>query len=152
MTGEETFEFAAAIAGVSIGLAAILILALFAIIGIWRLFRLASESSLAATRAAVGMEELARRLAEQHERAPVPGDESQFTELRRQAQALLEQQNQLQEMARNLFDAAALNGEPGRQSFDGMESSISRLDSTVGEMAASVANLIQALERRQGEQ
>ena len=62
MTGAETFEFAAAIAGVCIGLAAALILAVLAVVGSWRLFQRADEAQQAAIRASVTMEEMARRL------------------------------------------------------------------------------------------
>ena len=149
MTGQETFEFAAAIAGVSIGLGAILILSMLAIIGIWRLFRHASDANLATTQAALSMAELARRLASQAVPTPPAAERSQFGELRRQAEAMIEQQNRLQEMARNLFDTAALDGGSTPVALDGLESVVGRLDTTVGEMAASLANLIRLLERQE---
>ena len=62
MTGPETLEFAAAIAGVCIGLAAALILAVLAIVGAWRRVQRADEVQQAAIRASVTIEETARRL------------------------------------------------------------------------------------------
>ena len=148
MDGSETFEFAAAIAAISIGLAASFMLSLMAIIGSWRLFHHASAASAASTRAALSIEELARRLVSQTE----PGqsaEQGEFTDLRRQAEAMIEQQTRLQEMARNLFDTAALDGSPAHDDHDELASAVGRLDTTVGEMAASLANLIQLLERQQ---
>ena len=148
MDGQSTFEFAAAIAAISIGLAASFMLSLMAIIGSWRLFHHASAASMAATRAAQSIEELARRLVNQPlaEQSAEPGA---FSDLRRQAEAMIEQQTRLQEMARNLFDTAALDGSPAHDDHDELTSAVGRLDTTVGEMAASLANLIQLLERQQ---
>ena len=146
MTGEETFEFAAAIAGVSIGLTAVLFLAVLAVIGTWRLFRHASDASLAAGRAALTVEELARRLASQ----PAPASEGgeQFAELRQRTETLINQQHDLQEMARGLLDVAAVEGGPPL-ALDELDSTVNRLEATVGQMATSLANLIRLLERQQ---
>lgn len=149
MTGEETFEFAAAIAGVSIGLASALILVTLSIIGMWRLFRHASDASQATTRAALGMEQLARRLAAQPGPVAPAAEGDGFAELRQQAEDLIERQRRMQEMARNLLDTAALEGAPAPAALDDLETAVGRLDATVGQMAASLANLIQLLERQQ---
>jgi hypothetical protein len=149
VTGQETFEFAAAIAGVSIGLAAILVLSLFTIIGTWRLFRHASDASLGTTRAVLAIEELARRLAGQPAAPPLPADGNQLAELRQQAETLIDEQRRLQDMARNLLDTAAVEGGPAPAAIDDLESAVGRLDTTVGQMATSLANLIQLLERQQ---
>lgn len=149
MTGQETFEFAAAIAGVSIGLLAALTLSLLAVVGTWRLFWHASEASQATTRAVLSVEELARRLASQPGAPPPATEGNQFTELRREAESLIDQQRRLQEMARNLLDTAAEEGGPTPIALDDLESVVSRLDITVGQMAASLANLIQLLEQQQ---
>ena len=148
MTGQETFEFAAAIAGVSIGLAAVLILAVMSFITTLRLFRQSSDASQASTQAAIRIEELVRRLAEQGGGAAQHTDDDQFVQLRQQAEALMEQQRRLQETVGNLLDTEALEG--GQASgVDDLEMAISRLDNTVGQMAASLANLIQLLEGHQ---
>jgi hypothetical protein len=149
VTGQETFEFAAAVAGVSIGLAAILMLSAFAVVGTWRLFRHASDASQGATRAVVAIEELARALAGQPAAPAQTADEDQLADVRRQAETLMNQQSILQEMARNLLDAAADGGGPPPGAIDDLESTVGRLDATVGQMAASMANLVQLLERQQ---
>ena len=149
MTGQETFEFAAAVAGVSIGLGAVLILSVLGVIGTWRLFHHARDASVASTRAALGIEELARQLAGQA-RAAAPMETHQFADLRQQAEALLEQERRLQEMARTLLDTTAVAGGPAPAALEDLAVAVSRLDATVGEMAASLANLIQLLERQGG--
>jgi len=144
MAGEDAFQIAAAVAAVS-GLAALLILSLVAIFGAWRLTRQASENAIATARAVVAVEDLARRLT-----AP-PGpasDAGQLAEVRQQLAALAEQQRQLQETARHLFETAALPGTPAIPEIDDLEAMVSRLDTTVGQMAASLANLIQLLEQQ----
>ena len=145
MTGEEAFEVAAAVAAIS-GLAALLILCLLAVVGVWRLFRLASDANAATTRASLGMEELSRRLASASAPA-APTD--QFAQLRREAESLLDQQRRLQDMARNLLEAEVLEGTEEPAAVAELESAVSRLDDTVGQMATSLANLIQSLQRQQ---
>lgn len=148
MTGEEAFEIAAATAAIS-GLAALLILCLIAIIGVWRLFRLASDASAATMRASIGVEEIARRLTDQAAQPASNAAEDQLAELRRQAEALLEQQHQLQEATSNLVESGVA-GSSDRVALDDLQAVVGRLDATVGEMAASLANLMQRLEQ-QGE-
>lgn len=149
MTGQETFEFAAAIAGVSIGLVAVLILALMSFINTWRLFRHSSDASQASTQAALKVEELVRRLAQQQPQPAAPAGDDQFAHLLQQAESLLEQQRQMQETVRNLLDTEALEGGQAPAAVDDLELAIDRLDNTVGQMAASLANLIQLLEGQQ---
>lgn len=144
MSGEETFQFAAAIAGVSIGLAAALSLSVLAVFSTWRLFRDASRASEEAARASLTVEELARRLGAP---ASAIADSGQ---LRQQAETLIDQQSRLQDMARNLLDASAMSGGPSAGALDDLNSAVGRLDATVGQMAAALANLIQLLERQQG--
>lgn len=144
MNGGETFEFVAAVAGVSIGLAALLLLAAVAVIGTWRASRHAIESSVAAGRASLSVEELARRLADRTV-APTE-DASRFAELHGEAEMLIQQQHQLQQMARGLLDTMAAESSQPAIGLDELESTISRLDATVSEMAASLANLIRLLD------
>ena len=150
MTGEEAFEIAAATAAIS-GLAALLVLCLIAIIGVWRLFRLASDASTATMRASIGIEEIARRLADQAAQSGANAAEVQLAELHRQAEALMEQQSQLQETTRNLVESGVA-GSSDRVALDDLQSVVARLDATVGEMAASLANLMQRLEQQQERQ
>jgi len=146
VTGEETFEFVAAIAGVSIGLAAILILAILAIVGTWRLFRHASEAQQAAIKASITVEEMARRIVTPM--APA-GDSGAQAEPRREIETLILQQRQLQDSARGMLDAAAVAGGQAPHELDGLETTVSQLDTTVGQMATSLANLIRLLEQQQ---
>jgi hypothetical protein len=151
VTGKEAFEFAAAIAGVAVGLTSITILAVVGVVGVWQLFRRANEASAATTRAALGAEELARHVATQLMAQAQPRGTSnggQFADLRHQAEALLEQQRELHELTRSLVDTAATEGGAASADLTDVEMAINRLDSTVGQMAASLANLIQLLERR----
>jgi hypothetical protein len=151
VTGKEAFEFAAAIAGVVVGLTALTLLAIVGVVGVWQLFRRASEASVAATRAALGAEELARHVATQLMAQPRSaqngGNGAGLADLRQQAEGLLDQQRELQEMARSLVDSAAVEG-PEQAALNDVEDAIHRLDSTVGQMAVSLANLIQHLEQR----
>ena len=146
MTGQEIFELSAAIAGVCIGLAALMIFSLVAIIGAWQVFRRAGASSEAATRTALGVEELARDLVAQMAAQP-RADAAQMGELRREAEALLEQERRLYERARELVESNALEG-PSAAALSDLELAIGRLDATVGQMAASLANLAQLWEQQ----
>ncbi len=148
MTGEETFEFAAAVAGVSTGLAAVLILAVLAIIGSWRLFRHASEAQQAAMEASITVAEMVRRI--ESPIAPAV-DAGASVELRREMETLILQQRQLQDSARGLLDAAVGAGGPPSQELEELGLMVSRLDTTVGQMAISLANLIRLLEQQQGQ-
>ncbi len=148
MTGQEAFEVAAAVAAIS-GLAALLVMSLIAVVGVWRLFREATEASVATTRLALSLEDVARRLTGQQPQAAPRKEDDQFAPLRQQAETLLEQQARLQEMARHLLDADALEAVPNSAAVEDLEAAVSRLDVTVGQMATSLANVIQQLERQQ---
>jgi len=147
VTGEETFEFAAAVAGVSIGLAAVLMLAVLAIIGSWRLFRHASEAQQAATKASITVAEMARRIESPIALAADAG----AAELRREIETLILQQRQLQDSARGMLDAAVVAGGPAPRELEELGATVNRLDTTVGQMATSLANLIRLLEQQQGQ-
>jgi hypothetical protein len=147
MAGEDAFEIAAAVSAVS-GLAALLILSLVAILGAWRLSRQASDNAVATARAVVAVEDLARRLTA----SPGPtagGGDGQVAEVRQQLAGLAEQQRQLQETARQLFETGGLQATTAIPEIDDLEAMVSRLDTTVGQMAASLANLIQLLEQQE---
>lgn len=148
MTGAETFEFTAAVAGVSVGLAAVLILAVLAIIGSWRLFRHASEAHQAAIEASITVAEMVRRIE-----APiaVAGDVGSSVELKREIETLILQQRQLQDAARGMLDAAAVAGGPAPHELEELGATVTRLDSSVGQMATSLASLIRLLEQQQGQ-
>lgn len=145
MAGEDAFEIAAAVAAVS-GLAALLILSLVAIFGAWRLFRQASDNAVATARAVVAVEDLARRLTVPAGPAAAGAGDGQLADVRQQLAALADQQRQLQEAARQLFEGGGLPATAALPEIDDLEAMVGRLDTTVGQMAASLANLIQLLE------
>jgi hypothetical protein len=146
----DTFEFAAAIAGVSIGLGAALLLSLAAVVNSWRMYAQASKASESASRAALSVEELARRIATPQpfaaENGPMSDVRHQSDRLSEQQEALRIQQEQLQQMLRTLLEETA---PAPTTSLDEIELSISRLDGTVAQMASAVTSLIQVLERQQ---
>lgn len=148
MTGEETFEFAVAIAGVSVGLAAILILAILAIVGSWRLFRHASDAQQAAMEVSITVAEMVRRIE-----SPIgPAAEARpSAELMGEMETLILQQRQLQDAARSMLSAASVAGGPAPNELEALEATVMRLDTTVGQMATSLANLIRLLEQQQGQ-
>ena len=148
MTGEETFEFAAAVAGVSMGLAAVLLLAVLAIIGSWRLFSHASEAQQAAMEASIAMAEMVRGI--KLPTAPAEGT-ALSAELKRELETLILQQRQLQDSARGMLDAAEVAGGPAPRELEAVGATVSRLDTTVGQMATLLANLIRLLEQQQGQ-
>jgi hypothetical protein len=148
VSGSETFEFAAAVAGVVVGLSAITLLAIASVFAVWQLYRRASETSLAATRASLGAEELARHVATQLMAQPRTASNGGLADLRQQAEALLDQERELQERARALLDDVSTEG-PEQAALEDIERTLGRLDATMGQMAASLANVIQHLEQQQ---
>ena len=83
------------------------------------------------------MEELARHLSMQQAGQARPG-------LLEQAR-LLEQERHLHEAGR---DTGAFEGGPSSAALAELEMAVGRLDATVSQMAASLANLVQILEQR----
>lgn len=146
----EDFEFAVAVAGASIGLAAVLLFAIVTVLSTWRIFRQVGQSGEAAMRASLAMEELARRLERpertEEARPEMPPSE-EFGDLRQQAQELMERQARLQESVRNLIESGMLEGGPPVESLRNLEEAVQRLEGTVSEMTAAVANLMQQVER-----
>jgi hypothetical protein len=145
---EDTFREVATIAWVAFGLGATLLLSLLAVIGSWRLFRHASDASIASTRATLAMEELARQLALRASTPPAPPLQAGFSDLRQQAEELIGRQARLQELTRSLLETTAMAG--GREpEMEELEQSLGRLEATVGQMAAALANLVQELEQHE---
>jgi hypothetical protein len=108
---------------------------------------MASESQLSSTRAMLAIEDLGRRMtnqayAQSNDRVEARG----IAELRRQAESLMQQQARLQETARELLEPDSEAMAAGA-ALEDLHGAITRLDSTVGDMAASLANLIHLLER-----
>ena len=75
-----------------------------------------------------------------------PADGREFAELREQVRTLVEQQRGLQEMARDIIDSAAVGNNAA--GLAEIVSTMGRLDGAVSQMAASLANLIELLERQ----
>lgn len=148
MTGEETFEFVSAVAGVSVGLTAILILAILAIVGSWRLFRHASDAQQAAMEVSITVAEMVRRIE-----SPIgPAAEARpSAELMGEMETLILQQRQLQDAARSMLSAASVAGGPAPNELEALGAKVTRLDTTVGQMATSLARLIRLLEQQQGQ-
>lgn len=162
---EDNLEFALALAGASAGLAALLIFALVTIINTWRTFAGASAANREAQTALLMLQDLVRRVAvepapreEAAEQAPAPGLSAaeleavvrDFSELRRQADDLIERQIRLQDAVRNLVESRALVGAESSDMLRDLESTIRRLETTVGQMAAAIANLTQRVDRMTG--
>jgi len=161
---EDNLEFALAIAGASAGLAALLIFAVVTIINTWRTFAGAAAANREAQAALLMLQELVRRAAvepapkEAEAQGPAPAISaseleavvSDFSELRRQADDLIERQVRLQEAVRNLVESRALVGAESSDMLRDLESTIRRLETTVGQMAAAIANLTQRVDRMTG--
>jgi hypothetical protein len=145
---EDTFREVATIAWVAFGLGATLLLSLLAVIGSWRLFRHASDSMTASTRATLAMEDLSRQLAIQASEPPPQPVQAGFGDLRQQAEDLIGRQARLQELTRSLLETTAMAGGRGPE-MEELEQSLGRLEATVGQMAAALANLVQQLEQQE---
>jgi hypothetical protein len=116
---------------------------LVSIIGAWQVFKRAGEAASAASRASLGMEELARLLSVQA--AGQPRTEGrQLSGLRQEAEALLEQERHLQEMSRESLES----GGPSAAALGELEMAMGRLEDAVGKMTTSLADIVQLLERR----
>jgi hypothetical protein len=145
VTGEDAFEVAAAVASIS-GFGALILLALVAVVGAWLLLRRAADAASASSRAVMAVEELAHAT---RDRLGEGAGSAALEELGRRAEALLEQQTRLQEATQQLLDAAGRGAGSEPALVDDLAAAVSRLDTTVGQMATSLANLIQMLERQQ---
>jgi hypothetical protein len=141
------WEFAAAVAAVTMGLGGLLLFTLIGTIGSWRIFDRASRAANESAKASLAVQDLARYLASRetmHAVAPaidLSEAAGELTNLRRQADALIDQQSRLQDAVRNLVEAGVLRGEDSRQHLQELESAIKRLEENMGRIAAAVANL-----------
>lgn len=137
------WEFAAAVAAVTLGLGGLLVFTLVAIVGGWRVFTRSLEAVEEAAKAAVGMQDLARMLsARQALQAPLELEETQqhLASLRRQSEALIEQQARLQEAVRNLVEAGVL-GHEREGEVRRLDDALVRLEDQLARVAAAVAAL-----------
>ena len=138
MDDTSSWEFAAVVAAVCIGLGGLLLFTIIGAIGGWRVYGAARGASARAARAAASVEELARVLAEQA--ASMPGallGESaprlaeavdELTGLRAQAADLLLQQTRLQDAVRNLVEAGVLRGDESNQQLRALEQTLRRVE------------------------
>lgn len=137
------WEFAAAVAAVSFGLGGVLLFTLIGTIGSWRVFSGSSRAANEAAKASLAVQDLARYLAtrETMRSAASSADADHFANLRRQADALVEQQSRLQDAVRNLVEAGVFRSEDAGRHLTELENSIKRLEEHLGRVAAAVANL-----------
>lgn len=144
--GDSTnWEFAAAVAGVSIGLGGLLLFTLIGTFGSWRVFDHASRAAEEAAQASVAVQDLARQVSARDAMVGPAIDISQsaghLSELRRQADALIEQQSRLQDAVRNLVEAGVLRSESPQGGLQELQASIHRLEDNLARVAAAVANI-----------
>ena len=147
MDDTTNWEFAAAVAAVCIGLGGLLLFTLIGAIGSWRVFDRAREAAIESAKANVAVQDLARSVAARDaalapQTSPASLEESRaLSDLRRQADALIDQQARLQDAVRNLVDSAAQRSEESTSRLRDIEGSIKRLEQHLSQIAAAVANL-----------
>lgn len=143
------WEFAAAVAAVTIGLGGLLLFTLTTIISSWRVLSKAGNAADEAMKANIAMQDLARYLG-WRSTAPaavagvdLSGAAGELADLRRQADALMEQQARLQDAVRNLVEAGVLGSEQSGRQLQDLEEAVRRLEENLSQIAAAVANLAQ---------
>jgi flagellar biosynthesis chaperone FliJ len=141
------WEFAAAVAAVTMGLGGLLLFTLVGTIGSWRIFDRASRAANESAKASMAVQDLARYLASRetmHAVAPAVDlnqAAGELSSLRQQADSLIGQQTRLQDAVRNLVEAGVLRSEDSRQHLQDLESAVKRLEENLSQIAAAVANL-----------
>lgn len=145
MDSSSNWEFAASIAAVSIGLSGLLLFTLLSVIGSWRVLERGTSASTEAAKTMIVIQDLARQLAMREvSRSPavdVSHTAGQLSELRLQADALLQQQTRLQDAVRNLVEAGVLRSEGSSAELKDLEGAVKRLEENLARIAAAVANL-----------
>jgi hypothetical protein len=135
------WEFAAAVAAVSIGLGGLLLFTLIAAVGSWRVFERASDAATEAARASAAIEDLARQMAARNEAEIQPQARPEVEELRQQADALKAQQLQLEDALLALIAASGPGSKPDARQLEDLESALARLGDNVDRMSAAVVDL-----------
>lgn len=139
------WEFAAAVAAVCIGLGGLLLFTLIGAIGAWRVFQHTMRAANEAEKATIAMQELARQLATRSAQQLPIVDLSdaahELSDLRLQADSLIDQQGRLQDAVRHLVEAGVLGSETTQQQFAELEGVMKRLEDNLTRVAAAVANL-----------
>lgn len=146
MADTSNWEFAAVVAAVVMGLGGLLLFTLISVIGAWRIFGLADRAAKEAMAAVLGVQELARDLVSRENvrnqsAVDLRKTASDITDLRGQADALIEQQSRLQDAVRNLVEAGVLGGDESMKHLQDLEAAIRRLEDNMSQVAAAVANL-----------
>lgn len=146
IVGDTTnWEFAAAVAAVCIGLGGLLLFTLLGTFNSWRLFSMTLKAAREAEKANLAVQELARHLsARTAQQLPVidlSDAASEMTDLRKQADALIDQQARLQESVRNLVEAGVLGSEASQQQSTDLQQAMRRLEENMARIAIAVANL-----------
>ncbi len=144
------WEFAAAVAAVSIGLGGLLLFTLIGTFGSWRVFHHTTRAANEAERASVAVQELARTLAARSaQQLPVidlTDAAAEMADLRRQADDLIDQQGRLQDAIRNLVDAGVMQSQGSNEHLMELESAMKRLEDNLTRIAAAVTSLSQRRE------
>lgn len=141
------WQFAAAVAAVTMGLGGLLLFTLIGTIGSWRIFDRAARAANEAAKASMAVQDLARYLASRETmqsmapRVDLNQAADEINTLRQQADALIAQQTKLQDAVRNLVEAGVLRNEDSRQHLADLENAVKRLEENLSQVAVSVANL-----------
>ena len=142
------WEFAAAVAAVSIGLGGLLLFTIIGAIGSWRVFDRARLAALESAKASIAVQELARSVSARDDAATAPHVASRagagvprLLGSPTPANALIEQQGRLQEAVRNLVESGLLRADDSGAQLREIEGAIKRLEQHVSQIASAVANL-----------
>ena len=141
------WEFAAAVAAVTMGLGGLLVFTIAAIVASWQVFGRAGRAASEAAKAGLAVQDLARYLAAREaSHASEPATKlreaaASLDSLRQDAHDLLGQQQQLIEAVRHLVEAGVLRGEVGHSGSGDLEGSVRRLEDTLDRVASAVAAL-----------
>lgn len=136
------WEFAAVVAAVSIGLLGLVIFTVTSIVNSWFIFLRSARAAKDASEASLVVQDLARELsvreAATQTAAGLTEETQRLSELRKQTEALVEQQTRLQEAAKSLLEAGVMQADVSLD-IKQLEASIQRLDDHMGQLAAAIA-------------
>ncbi|MDP9237827.1 MAG: hypothetical protein M3P30_10630 [Chloroflexota bacterium] len=142
------WEFAAAVAAIAIGLGGLLIITIIGVIGSWRVYDSARAAAIESEKASLLAQEAARPRAAPEVPPALPPASGEFdgalrslSELRAQADALMDQQRRLHEAVRNLVEAGVLRSEGPGQDVTEIHAAIERIEEHLSQIAAAVVNL-----------
>lgn len=145
MGDTSNWEFAAVVAAVSIGLCGLLVFTLVSIFTNWRVLDRAARAAQEATNASLLVQDIAREIAAREAAsmaaAAMVQEGPRLSELRTQAESLVEQQARLQDSVRNLVEAGVLRSEDNGAALKELETSVRRLDEHMGQIAAALATI-----------